>query len=206
VHQLVTSISSALRQQLVIADAQFDRLFPPSQRIRSGVHWTPVEIAIRAASLLAPDPGRRVLDVGAGVGKLCLVGALTTQSRFTGIEKDSRMIEVARRAAGKLGVGDQVEFRHGDATSFDWSAFDSIYLYNPFTEMLIDPKLDALMRRDRYGEYLQRAQQRLVETKPGTRVVTYHGFGGEMPDGFALVERQPAGLDELCLWLRVPPS
>lgn len=199
---LAASIPDALRDQLEVSDVRFDRLFPAAQRLRSYAHWTPVEIAIRAARLLAPTPDRRVLDVGSGVGKVCLVGALATRATWTGIETDFHMTELARRAATQLGIDTRVEFQHGDATAVSWAPFDAIYLFNPFSEILIDHELDPLERRDRYVETVQRAETRLAETRAGTRVVTYHGFGGELPDTFTLVGRQPAGSDELCLWMR----
>jgi SAM-dependent methyltransferase len=201
--QLASSITNGLRNQIVISDAHFDRLFPPSQRLRSRVHWTPIEIAVRACSLLAGGSNRRALDVGSGVGKLCFVGALTTRAHWTGIEKDARMVDVARRAGAKLGVDNQVEFLHGDATRLDWSGFDAIYLFNPLGEMLLDSTLERIQRRERYIETVHRVQQRLVEVTLGTRVVTYHGFGGEMPEGFSLLQRQTAGNDQLCVWMRV---
>lgn len=200
--QIASSISSALRNHLVIGDPVFDKLFPSSLRFRSRVHWTSVEIAMSACMLLAPGPNRRVLDVGSGVGKLCLVGSLITRSSWTGIEKDTTLVHAARNAAAKLGASNS-SFVHGDATAFDWSGFDAIYLFNPFAEILGDTRLDPMARRDRYSEMIARARDRLSRTNPGTRVVTYHGLGGEMPQGFALRHRQPAGGDELCLWTRV---
>src|SRR3954452_18195742 len=69
------ALGDALRSGAAVPDAEFDRLFPDELRDRSYLHWTPVEVAVRAAELLAPSPrGIRVLDVGAGVGKLCLIG------------------------------------------------------------------------------------------------------------------------------------
>ena len=43
------------------------------------MHWTPVHVARRAAQFLVTGPETRVLDVGSGPGKFCLVGALATQ-------------------------------------------------------------------------------------------------------------------------------
>jgi len=40
--------------------------------------------------------------------------------------------------------------------------------------------------------------------RAGTRVVTYHGFGGKLPAGYALASREPAGGDALELWIRQP--
>jgi hypothetical protein len=49
---------------------------------------------------------------------------------------------------------------------------------------------------------LRRVEQRLATTRPGTRVVTFHGLGGQLPAGFTRIEREPAGDDALELWTR----
>jgi hypothetical protein len=52
---------------------------------------------------------------------------------------------------------------------------------------------------------LRRIEQRLAQTRVGTRVVMYHGFGGRLPPGFGLAAREPAGSDSLELWIREAP-
>jgi len=197
-----SAISVALRNQVVITDAQFDVVFPASHRFRSYAHWTPVDVAVRACALLAPRPGQRVLDVGSGVGKLCLVGALTTRATWVGVETESQMIRVAERAARRLRVEHHVQFVHGDAAALDWSAFDAIYMFNPFAEGLLRSDEHPASRHARFARNIERARQQLRSTLPGTRLVTYHGFGGEMPEGFDFVHRETARQDRLCLWIR----
>lgn len=183
-------------------DFTFDRVFPASQRFRSWLHWTPVDVATRAVALLAPTPGRRVLDIGAGVGKLCLVGAATTTSMWFGIERDADMVRIAQAAAARMHVEHRTGFQHGDVASVDWGAFDAFYLFNPFAEVLYSGTGDAHVRRERYVATIALVQRQLSSTDPGTRVVTYHGFGGEMPPCFDCVHRETAREDELCLWVR----
>ena len=198
-------IAEALRGGTLLQDLAFDQVFPASQRFRSWLHWTPVEVALRAVALLAPRSVRRVLDVGSGVGKLCLVGAATTQAEWFGIERDGEMVRAANYAAGKLHLADRACFVHGDITSIDWATFDAFYLFNPFAEILLAGDEDALARRDRYGDNIDFVQNQLAQAATGTRVVTYHGFGGEMPPGFDRVHREGAREDELCLWVRRRP-
>ncbi len=180
----------------------FDRVFPADLRVRSALHWTPVDVAIRAARLLAPTDGARVLDVGAGAGKLCLVGALTTAGVWQGIEADRVLVDAATGAALVLGVDGRAAFAHGDAASIDWSPFDALYFFNPFASELEDGDGDPIARWSDFGARVKDTQERLVCARPGTRVVTYHGFGGEMPSGFELISRERAGTDDLALWIR----
>lgn len=183
-----------------MTDAMFDLIFPATHRVRSWLHWTPVDVAARAVALLAPTPRHRVLDVGSGVGKLCLVGATTSQATWVGIEQDLEMVLAARAAAVRLHVEHRARFVHGSITAIDWSHFDSFYLFNPFAELLT-PLGDLESQRGRFVDAVQYVQRQLACSAAGTRVVTYHGFGGDFPPGFELVHREPARDDELCLWV-----
>lgn len=183
-------------------DALFDRVFPAEQRFRSYLHWTPVDVARRACALLAPERNMRVLDIGAGVGKLCLVGAMHSDARWFGIERDREMVRVAIAAAEQLGVAARTSFAHGKLAQVDWPAFDAFYLFNPFAETLFACDGDALERRERYVADIAFVQDQLASARPGTRVVTYHGFGGDFPPGYELVHREPAHEDELCVWVQ----
>lgn len=196
------AIAKSLQHDAVMEDVTFDQVFPSSQRFRSWLHWTPVSVATRAAALLAPLPGRKVLDVGSGVGKLCLVGAATTTSIWYGVERDPDMVRAATIAAARMQLQARTRFLLGDVTLMDWSTFDAFYLFNPFAEMLSTGPEDALTRRELYVANIEFVQHQLAGAAPGTRVVTYHGFGGEMPPSFELAHREPAQEDELCLWIR----
>ena len=197
-------IADALRRGTAFADPKFDRIFPAQQRFRSWLHWTPLDVAVRASALLASQRAIRVLDVGAGVGKVCLVGALTTPATWFGIERDAEMVTAARAAAIKLRVQNRAVFTVGDVTSTDWSGFDAFYLFNPFGEHLLRGPDDAFSRREAYVSSIELTQQHLAAARPGTRVVTYHGFGGDMPPGYELIHREPIHEDELMLWIQRP--
>jgi SAM-dependent methyltransferase len=188
-----------------LSDPEFDRLFPRELRHLSEVHWTPVEVAQRAARLLAPRHGRRarILDVGAGVGKACLVGALTSSAEWYGVERDGRNVEIAFRTARRLRVEDRTRFAQGDASLVDWSPFDGLYFYNPLGSLLSDAMgIPHELRGPTIDMMTRRLEQRLAQTRIGTRVVTYHGFGGEMPDGFEQFEYEAIATGVLQLWIR----
>jgi len=81
-----TVVRAALREHIRIPDAVFDQLYPDHVRRLSAVHWTPIAAALRAAELLAPRCDARVLDIGAGAGKLCCVGAAAYAGSWHGID------------------------------------------------------------------------------------------------------------------------
>jgi predicted RNA methylase len=200
--QHARGIRDALRRRTPVADADFDRMFPEELRDRSELHWTPVAVALRAAELLAPSPGLRVLDVGAGVGKVCLVGALATEATWWGIEQDPVLVQAANHAAWTLDIGCRTRFVVGDGSLLAWDDLDAIYFYNPFGTLMLPPYTSPFVRHATVHATLLRIEQQLARTRIGTRVVTYHGFGGRLPAGYSLAEREPAGEDVLELWIR----
>ncbi len=190
------------------SDARFDSLLPDGLRKTvSSLHWTPVQVARRAAELLVTTPHSRILDVGSGVGKFCVVGALSTAGRFYGIEQRAHLTDVASQIAKKLGVANRTEFMSEDLRKLDWSLFDGFYLYNPFIENLYPAgnRIDAQSEfsAKNYVELIQWVQQRLHTLPLQTRIVTYHGFGGEMPPGYKLMHEEPADVDFIRLWVKV---
>jgi SAM-dependent methyltransferase len=196
-------ITRALKRHRLVVDRVFDDVFPFEMRTASSVHWTPVEIAVRAARLLAPKPDETILDVGSGIGKFCIVAAATLNARVRGVEHRAHFVEIARAAAAKLRVC--VEFVHGSLECEDARAVDGIYLFNPFAENVSAPEdhLDESVELsdERFARDVAIAERFLRDARSGTRVVTYCGFGGDMPDDFSLVLRESRA-GRLELWVK----
>jgi hypothetical protein len=171
-------------------DREFDKVYPPFIERLSRVHWSPVAVAKRAAELLECGTDQTVLDVGAGVGKFCVVGALATPATFLGVEKRDRLVTIGQQLVQQHRVR-RVELIQGDALALDWSRFDGLYLYNPFADSLPNELS------------IRRTEMKLWEVRPGARVVTYHGFGGEMPSVYRLLARELAGTDQVEVWQRM---
>lgn len=196
-------VARALSSGQRVADRDLDEVFPLDARRSSKVHWTPVAVAAHAARLLVDQPGMTVLDVGAGVGKFCLVAAATVRARIRGIEQRAHLVEIARDAAVKLGV--VVDFVHGTLDSQDPKTVDGIYLFNPFAENL-SPMRDRIdnsveLNPERFRRDVDATERFLAAARPGTRVVTYCGFGGVMPDAYVLELREWHG-SNLELWVK----
>jgi SAM-dependent methyltransferase len=198
----IAAVLAALRAGSALDDAAFDQLYPDAVGRLSIVHWTPVAVARRAAALLAPIAGMRVLDVGAGAGKLCCLGAVVHAGTWHGIERDPALVAVAIEIARALEVDHCTRFRAGDALTADWRGYDSVYLYNPFESQRFGGGFARAAGDAGFSEQVAAAEARLAELAPGTRVVTFHGFGGEMPPGFALAELEEIEGGELALWIK----
>jgi predicted RNA methylase len=147
-----------------------------------------------------------ILDVGAGPGKFCLVGALTTSARFTGIEQRASLVQEARIAAVKLGV-ERASFIHANLADFDCAPFNGFYFYNPFQEQLEedDPfPIDSALERSPslHAAYVASAQAALCRARVGTFVVTFHGMGGPLPSMYECLHEERTYGGDLALWVR----
>ncbi len=201
----IRRLVSDLAEDSPVREERFDRLLAQPWRVASMVHWTPLHVCQRVVRLLAPGPGERVLDVGSGVGKLCVIGSLTTQAVFVGVEQRAHLVLEAERVARTLGAA-RAEFVHGNAFALDWSPYRGLYFYNPFGEMLLDGDLaiDGSIRvgAEAYEEYIAATRARLGQMPLGTRVALYHGFGGDLPPSYEMVSSEWLGNGTLELWVR----
>ncbi len=199
------AIVTLVREARAVTDRVFDAIYPEPIRELSHRHWTPLAVARRAAEMLSLDGEKRVLDVGAGAGKFCLVAALTNPGHFVGIERRGHLVDLARTIAAQYGATN-AEYVHGDMTDIDWREFDAFYLYNPFAENLfgVRERIDDTVEfsTERFEVDNAAAFQRLAQTRLGTRVVTYHGPRGAIPDTFELCDFEPCGTDVLELWIK----
>ncbi|MDQ6622310.1 MAG: class I SAM-dependent methyltransferase [Verrucomicrobiota bacterium] len=184
-----------------IEDEKFDQAFRPRIRRLSSLFWTPVAIAAKAAELLVPAPGTRVLDIGSGPGKFCLIGATLTEGHFTGVEQRLELVAAAREAARALGVSN-VEFVHANVTEIHFAEYDSFYLFNPFEENLLGHKIDSAipLTAQLFKKYTRHVAAQLGARPIGTRVVTYAGYADEVPSCY---ECEAAHFDDdLKLWIK----
>ena len=187
------------------ADLEFDRVYDHEIRDLSAQHWTPVRVAARAARLLEQNGATRILDIGSGVGKFCIVGALTTNADFVGLERRERLVAIARDAAARFGA-ERATFVHTNIDAYSFEGFNGIYLYNPFYEQIgrfIEAIDDSVEGTDAAYRYFVRVTvDKLRALKAPVAVVTFNGFGGVIPRDFTFRGDEPAGNDRLELWIK----
>lgn len=196
--------AEALRAGHVIDDLVFDSLLPPSVAARAAKHFSPLEVSLRAARWLEDLGAKHVVDVGAGVGKVCLVGALATGLRFVGLERRKGLVEVASGLGTRLGVADRVRFVAGGLGAIDLADFDGAYVYNPFAEhfSLPEERIDSTVRFGPrlFANDLERLETMLAEAPLGFRLVTYYRMGGRIDDAYELVHIEAFEHGLLRLW------
>jgi ubiquinone/menaquinone biosynthesis C-methylase UbiE len=113
--------------------AQFDRLAPVWEEMRSAEAFAPVEAALERL----PEPPRRVLDLGTGTGLVArIVAARFPEAAVIGVDISGRMIEQARRRTESASVSYQVA--DAEHLPFEDGAFDLVTLGNmiPFFDEL----------------------------------------------------------------------
>jgi SAM-dependent methyltransferase len=190
----------------LLDDDLFDDQLPDRVQHHSSIHFTPVDVARFAARLLDWRAGTRILDVGAGIGKFCLVAAREAPTAtFVGVELRAHLVEIAQQLADKYARAN-VRFVHGDALDLDWLGFDAFYFYNPFAEQrhrsIFVMDRTITLAPENFDHYVREVRMRLARAAIGTRVVTYHGLGGDLPRGFDRVSSFAIAGGTLDLWIK----
>ncbi|CAM4122573.1 Methyltransferase domain-containing protein [Pedobacter westerhofensis] len=185
------------------SDAAFDSLYSLRTQQLSSMHWTPLDIARRAAEHLTAGSGTQILDVGSGVGKFCITAAhYFPQHFFSGVEQRKALIDEALIAQNATNISN-VSFIHANFTTLSMERYDHFYFYNSFSENIVHYKpIDNLIQTSKeiYEEYLARFYELLEEKPAGTRLATFHCPDDYVPPAYKRL-KHVAG-DPLGLWLK----
>jgi SAM-dependent methyltransferase len=200
-------LRAALRTGAPILDDDFDIVYAPEYRRASRIFWTSVGTARRVAEFFEGEGTRRVLDVGSGVGKLCIVAAAhARRTSFIGVEHRAHLVGAARAAAAMLG-STRVEFVHQPFADLDTRGFDGFYFYNPFGENLftapahLDGRVE--LSSDRYRRDVGAAQRAIALAPRGTCLVTFWEGIGDRPTGYTRIHTERSRGGELTLWRKL---
>jgi SAM-dependent methyltransferase len=186
---LPAMIFERLRMNLDLTDDDFNLIYPDQIRILSRKHWTSVAVAKAASDFLVKRPGTRVLDIGSGAGKFCLVGAANTDGHFTGVEQRAELASLSQELAVQHQIPN-AHFIHGNITSVNFRDYDAFYFYNSFYEQLeIESAIDHTIELDvqLYHLYSNYIRQQFTLLPAGTRIATFHSPLNIIPHGFRLL-------------------
>ena len=185
-------------------DELFDRFLPLRLRLASGVFWTPLVVAARAAAWFAELGIASVVDIGSGAGKFCVAAALGGTCRFTGLEQRPRLVTAAERLARLFQVGDRVRFIAGALDPSSVPPADAYYLFNPFAENRFGPEdhldEDVELGEARYQQDIAAVEDVLRRARCGSYVVTYNGFGGHVPEDYEKIRVDRTLPNMLRMW------
>ncbi len=192
-----------LKLGIQVDDQYFDTMYSKPLREVSEFHFTPVEIAKFAARELVEHAGTKVLDIGSGAGKFCMVGAACTEGSFTGVEQRENLTKIAERLV-KFYRLPNVTFLHANVTDVEFQDFDAFYFFNAFYENItpaeaIDTSIG--LQRRLYDEYSLAVREKLNTMPLGTKLVTYFSYMDEVPETYQVKLKQFDG--RLKLWEKV---
>lgn len=127
------------------------------------VIWVPTDQSLvqRMLDLAKVAPQDYLIDLGSGDGRT-VIAAAKRGLRAHGIEFNPKMVTFARDNAAKAGVTSRATFEQGDIFEKDFSKADVLTMF------LLD-------------EINERLRPKILEMKPGTRVVTNTFSMGDWP-------------------------
>lgn len=187
-----------------ISDILFNRLYPDSLLHQASMHWTPLQVAKKAAEFLSVGKSPKILDIGSGAGKFCLAAAYyQPEAFFYGIEQRKELV-IAADTAMKILQLQNISFVKANITAIDLKAYDHFYFFNSFYENLDDNfKIDNEISysAERYSTYKSYVYKQLEKKSVGTRIATFHSTEDEIPEQYHIVG---ASIDNfLKFWIKV---
>ncbi|PHR30391.1 MAG: SAM-dependent methyltransferase [Fluviicola sp.] len=183
-------------------DTAFDNALKKSVQGHSYIHWTPIEVIQTAVEWLGTKSENRILDIGSGVGKFCIIGAMNSRAHFTGVETRKNLVDEAIVLKKELKLSN-VDFIHSDIKEIDFKNFTSFYFYNPFCEhMAISGSIDDQIKFDEEAYYFYQdfVVDQLKKTPKGTKLVMYCSPDLDISIDFDLKDMYFEGL--LQLWVK----
>jgi tRNA A58 N-methylase Trm61 len=154
-------------------------------------HFTPIEIAIRAAKFLVQKSGTKVLDIGSGAGKFCMIGSVCTNGHFTGVEQRDNLHLLAEQIFKKYQLKN-INFINSNINQIEFNNYEAFYFFNPFYENIIQfEKIDDAIdvKNDLYDEYSNYVKNQLDLMPLGTRLVTFFSAYDEVPISYQLISK-----------------
>jgi SAM-dependent methyltransferase len=172
-----------------VSDEAFNLIYGQSMQEIADIHFTPLEITKIAAEYLADKPSKKVLDIGSGAGKFCMVGSVFTKGYFTGVELRPHLHAIAVELSNFYDL-QNIDFLCSNITDIDFKNYEAFYIFNAFYENIciagrIDNDID--LNKARYDLYSMYVKTQLESMPIGTKLVTYFSYSKEIPDNYELL-------------------
>lgn len=177
-----------IRLGIEILDSEFDVIYSDKMKKISDIHFSPIEVSKIAARFLVDKIGMRILDVGAGAGKFCMIGSACTEGFFTGVEQRENLHNLSKSISQKFNLTN-LKFINSNITEISFKDFDGFYLFNPFYEnMNVSGKMDdsVELKRELYDDYSLYVKIQLDSKPIGTKLVTYFSYLNEIPKSYKM--------------------
>jgi SAM-dependent methyltransferase len=148
---------------------------------------TPMEIVERMLRMAEVKKGDYVIDLGSGDGRI-IIEAAKRGARGLGVDLDPNLVKHATENARRAGVGDLTRFEVRDIFETDLSGASVVAFY-------LLPEFNAKL------------MPKLLQLKPGTRIVSHDGGIGDWAPDERLEMRAPekpvgvGGVSRVELWI-----
>jgi len=184
-------------------ESTFNAFLPNDLRRLASVHFTPSDKIILAAKWFEAAGVERVLDLGAGVGKFCVLAALNSPGvHYTGVEQRPSLWRLSETFSQTYKVAN-AQFILGNILDTDFKPFNGFYLFNPFYEQIAEEEGltdEVAFDAQQHELYQAYTLQQFKQMPVGTVVIAYHGEQHEIPYTYELLKQSPDGL--LKMWVK----
>lgn len=173
-------------------DLLFETYLPAALREKSLRHFTPTEVIEKAVDFLCHLRKNKILDIGSGAGKFCIIGAKRKRSdQFYGVEIRENLWAEAERIAKEWNLNN-VHFLHQNITETSFRGYTGYYYFNPFYENM-EPENslnnDLEFHPNKYSSYSGRVFREMEKQPIGTRIATFHIPEGSLPSEYHLIDQ-----------------
>lgn len=163
---------------MTVEECKFIQDYQNNLKVDIAGAWSNSDAAVYSSNLIKGC--KKVIDIGSGTGKFCLIAAkLNPDIHFTGVEISEKYWEESIRLKDILGITN-VNFLLQDYKDVDIINFDGIYIFNPFVMSKKDPygmKFQFGRRQDKeYFEYVKKFKADLYKANAGTKLIMYNPF------------------------------
>ena len=144
------------------------------------VVWVPTSQALvdKMLDMAKVTANDYVMDLGSGDGRTVITAA-KRGAKATGIEYNPNMVELSKKNAAAAGIGEKAEFRRADLFETDFSQATVI-------TMFLLPSIN------------QKLRPKILDLKPGTRVVSNSFTMGEWQDDETATVDSTQGCSTYC--------
>lgn len=193
-----------IRSRAFLREEEFDSVFPDFYKAQSSVHWSPIKVAQRISDWINPLTKSSFVDIGCGVGKLCLLLRILTDYKIYGIEQRPQMVDIANRII-ESNQFDNISISEKNMLQLNWNLYDIYFLYNPFQEHIANFRkgiIDHDLNFDAkfYTQYTCAVHRELMFADTGKILITYHGYGGSIPSSWKMMESAIIKNGLLAMW------
>ncbi len=201
---VIKKIDKILSRELEFKDKDFDEILPPYYMFFSAVQWTSFEVANIISNWLQEYEGKKFIDIGCGVGKICIYLRLHTLLKINGIEKRKCLVNIANKIL-KVNNVLNVKILHMNVLDLRWRNYDIFYLFNPFYEQVSEVDIlqidqEIIYSKKKFKKYVSFVYESLDKLPSGKILITYHGFGKAPPPDWKLLKKQLIGSGLLEMW------